>query len=132
MKFNVDTIPIFDGIENAKIKTEASKEGFLGTELNNVREGLMSPAEVFLDKSNSYLIEKGSPLTDTINATETEVKITANKNINELKRNIIKKLEEKALLKMKERKKAKPTKTIERRDGFVNFSNFYDETYDFD
>ena len=33
---------------------------------------------------------------------------------------------------MKERKKAKPTKTIERTEGFVDFSDYYDETYDFD
>ena len=177
MKVNVDTIPIFDGIDDAKIKTEASKEGFLGgwSDLNNayvLREGLMverplGPAEIYLDKINSYLIKRDFPLTEE---TETEVKFNLNQNNkksrNELKTDIVQKLAKKAAIILASNKKKKrmamqehysknPTKIIERTEGFkgqchgmgsrdgvglvqcvrrgppVDFSNFYDETYQF-
>ena len=140
MKVNVDTIPLFDGIEDAKIKTEASKEGFFGgsSDLNNayvLREGLMvekppGPAEIYLDKINSYLIKRDFPLTEE---TETEVKINLNQNNkksrNELKKDIVQKLAKKAanILASNKKKKRKamqeyhrknPTKIIERTEGF--------------
>ena len=141
MKINIDTIPI----------TEAIQEGFFGGHLHNayeLREGMKSPNEIYLNKINSYLIKKDFPLND---ATETEVRINLNQNNeksrNELKRDIIKKMEERAAVvnesnKKKNKKAAEeyarknPTKTIEKRDGFRvekprDFSNFYDETYNF-
>ena len=71
-----------------------------------------------------------------INTTDTEVKIKLKQNNkygwNELKKNIFKSLTEKKS--EKRSKKKKSTKIIERREGFnpVDFSNFYDKTYDFD
>ena len=141
MKLNVDTIPLFDGIEDAKIKTEASKEGFFGgsSDLNNafeIREGLMvekpqGPAEIYLDKINSYLIKRDFPLTET---TDTEVNFSMRQNNKEsrdaLKKNIVKKLAEKAKIvseankrkkrmAMREYNRKNPTRIIERSEGFV-------------